>query len=250
MENTLAKNETAGSMAAANSIDTMFGGPGYQIPVDAPLPQIQIMRESAQFEMPDGQFAREFTGHILHWHNANQYYSAAFGEGSSPIPDCFSSNGRIPDGGQFPQSPACKVCPMNQFGSAADKIGKACANTIRLYVLVDGEVLPCLIKAPPTSLGKKESLLRWLTTAANIAAKAGMGTKYQPIQVKFSLRKKQFDSGMTVSVIEIQTLRVLDRDKDATKLNQLAALYQEFMNSYFGRIQAEIAGEKSPVIDN
>jgi hypothetical protein len=243
MKKEIVKNQNTTALAADNPVDKMFGGPGYQIPVDAPLPAIKILRESAQFEMPDGQFAREFTGHILHWHNANQYYSTAFGESENPLPDCFASDGRKPDGGQFMQAGPCKGCPLNQFGSAQDKIAKACQNTIRMYVLVDGEVIPCMVKAPPSSLGKKDSLMKWLTTAANIAAKAGMGTKYQPIQVKFSLRKKDFNSGTSASVIEIQTLRVLDMVKDADKLKQLCSLYNEFMNSYIGRIQTDIAGE-------
>jgi len=247
--NAIVKNQNPTALAAANPIDEMFGGPGYQIPVDAPLPAIKILRESTQYEMPDGQFAREFTGHILHWHNANQYYSTAFGEGENPLPDCFSSDGRNPDGGQFMQAGPCKTCQLNQFKSAEDKIAKACQNTIRMYVLVDGEVIPCLVKAPPSSLGKKDSLMKWLTTAANIAAKAGMGTKYQPIQVKFSLRKKDFNSGTSASVIEIQTLRVLDMEKDADKLRQLCSLYREFMESYIGQIQNDIAGEKKATTD-
>jgi hypothetical protein len=24
--------------------------------------------------MPDGRYEKEFTGHVLHWHNVNQYY--------------------------------------------------------------------------------------------------------------------------------------------------------------------------------
>jgi hypothetical protein len=247
MKKAIVKNQNPTALATVNPIDEMFGGPGYQIPVDAPLPAIKILRESAQYEMPDGQYSKEFTGHILHWHNANQYYSTPYGEGesryASGLPDCFSSDGRNPDGGQFMQTGPCKTCQLNQFKSAEDKVAKACQNTIRMYVLVDGEVIPCLVKAPPSSLGKKDSLMKWLTTAANIAAKAGMGTKYQPIQVKFSLRKKDFNSGTSASVIEIQTLRVLDKDKDADKLKQLCSLYNEFMSSYLGRIQTDIANE-------
>lgn len=238
------------AITAASQIDDLFGGPGYQIPVDAPLPAIKILRESAQFEMPDGRFVRDFTGHILHWHNANQYYATAFGEGENPLPDCFSSDGIRPDGGQFMQAGPCRMCQMNQFGTAEDKVAKACQNTIRMYVLIDGEVIPCLVKAPPSSLGKKDSLMRWLTTAANTAARAGMGTKYQPIQVRFSLRKKEFNSGMTASVIEIQTVRVLDKTADTVKLERLAALYREFMNSYFGRIRQEIAAEGGQQTDS
>ena len=44
----------------------MFGGGSVQLPVDAALPVISILRESAQFEMPDGRYEKEFTGHVLH----------------------------------------------------------------------------------------------------------------------------------------------------------------------------------------
>ena len=236
-----------------NPIDTtekmnrMFGG-GVQIPVDAPLPTISILRESAQFEMPDGRYEKEFTGHILHWHNANQYYSAAFGEGDSPVPDCCSSDGIMPDGGQFPQDGPCRECSENKFGSATDGVGKACQNTIRLYIVADGEVIPSVLKAPPSSLGKKDSLLRWLTCAANTAARAGMGTNYQPIQVKFSLRKKEFASGMTASVVQVETVRVLDVAGEARKLTELSNLYHDFMANYLGRIKADMAQEGTKAV--
>lgn len=231
--------------AGRHEVDEMFGGGPVQLPVDAPLPQIAILRESAQFEMPDGQFVKEFCGHILYWHNANQYYAAAYGEAENPLPDCFSPDGIAPEGGQFKQDGPCRTCPLNKFGSAADGVAKACQNTIRMYVLVEGEVIPCLLKAPPSSLGRKDSLMRWLTSAPNIAAKAGMGTKYQPILAKFALRKKEFSSGMTASVIEIQTVRTLEREKDAGKLKQLAALYNEFMAHYIGRVKDDIGREKN-----
>ncbi|MBE0534532.1 MAG: hypothetical protein IH624_02605 [Phycisphaerae bacterium] len=233
-----------GTLAAAGEVDAMFGGGPVQIPVDAPLPQISIMRESAQFEMPDGQYAREFAGHILFWHNANQYYTSEYGEGSSVVPDCASSDGIRPDGGEFVQADSCRACGMNRFGSAPDGTAKACQNTIRLYVLVDGEVIPCLLKAPPSSLGRKDSLMRWLTSAPNIASRAGMGTKYQPIHVRFSLRKKDFASGMSASVIELETLRVLAMSEDAAKLAALSALYKELMESYMGRLCKDVATEK------
>jgi hypothetical protein len=229
------------------SIDRMFGG-GVQIPVDAPLPTISILRESAQFEMPDGRYEKEFTGHILHWHNANQYYSAAFGEGESPVPDCCSSDGIKPDGGQFARDEPCRDCSMNRFGSAKDGYGKACQNTIRLYIVADGEVIPSVLKAPPSSLGKKDALMRWLTCAANTAARAGMGTNYQPIQVKFSLRKKEFASGMTASIVLVETVRVLDIETDAAKLQQLSDLYHDFMANYLGRIKADMAAEGTKAV--
>ena len=87
-----------GNIVNAGDAARMFGDGSVQLPVDAPLPQITIMRESAQFEMPDGAYCKDFTGHILHWHNANTYFSAAYGEGEASAPDCFSSDGLAPDG--------------------------------------------------------------------------------------------------------------------------------------------------------
>lgn len=232
---------------AAKQITDMFGGDtGIQIPVDAPLPQIKILRETPQFEMPDGTTVKSFTGNILHWHNANQYYAVEFGDGESGPPACASSNGIAPDGGTDPFARPCRTCPKNQYGSD-DKggRGKACQNTIRLYVLVDGEILPCVIKAPPSSLSAKDSLVRWLTNAPNIAAKAGVGTKYQPIVVKFSLHTKTFDQ-YSASCIDIETVRVLDpKDKlgDFAKLNGLARMYQDFMANYLGRIKHDVGAE-------
>ena len=231
-----------GNMEAKETMNRMFGG-GVQIPVDAPLPVITIMRESAQFEMPDGRYEKTFTGHILHWHNANQYYKNPYGEGDSHAPDCCSSDGLKPDGGQFPQDGLCCDCDMNRWGSGKDGYGKACQNTIRLYVLTDGEVIPSILKAPPSSLGPKDALMRWLTSAPNTAARAGAGTNYQPIQVKFSLRKKEFASGLTASIVQVETVRVIDIAADAEKLQQLGGLYGDFMANYMGRVKADVAQE-------
>jgi len=230
--------------AAADEVNEMFGGSRAQIPIDAPLPQIKILRESPQYEMPDGQLIKEFTGHIIHWHNANQYYKEKFGEGSE-VPTCASSDGIKPDGGIEPLAEPCRTCPLNEYGSVEEGTGKACQNTIRLYVLLDGEVIPCSLKAPPSSLGKKESLMRWLTSAPNVAAKHGCGVKYQPIKVKFSLHRKNFQSGMSASVIDLETIRVLDpQDQgDMTELKKLAVLHKDFITNYVGRIQTDVATE-------
>jgi hypothetical protein len=242
----ITKSHVPTAVATKNDIAKIFGNQPVQLPVDAPLPLVRIMRESAQFEMPDGSFQKELTGNIIYYTNCNAYYSAAFGEGESPVPDCCSSNGITPDGGTNPQQGPCRACPLNQFGSARDAKAKACSNTIRLYMLLDGDVLPTLIKAPPTSLGKKESLMRWLTSAPNIAAKAGAGTAYQPIKVRLSLHKKAFDSGFSASVIHIETIRVLTMDTiaDMAEVHTLASLMRQFKETYLGRIASDIAAEK------
>jgi hypothetical protein len=245
--NEITKSQGPGTLAIKNDIAEMFGQSAVQLPIDAPLPQARIMRESPQFEMPDGSFQKELTGHIIYYTNANQYYSAAFGEGENPVPDCYSSNGIEPDGGTSPQPGPCRECPFNQFGSAKDARAKACANTIRLYMLLDGDVLPTLVKAPPSSLGKKEGLMRWLTSAPNIASKAGVGTAYQPIKVRCKLVRKDFDSGFSASVLQLETVKVLSPavPADMDEIHKLAGLTRQFKETYLGRIAADIAAEKN-----
>lgn len=235
----LAKKQETTELSTAN-FTAMFGNQ-VQIPIDAPLPQIKVLRESPMFELPDGSTTKSITGHIIYWHNANQYWSKKFGEGEA-TPDCASSNGRQPDGGTQPQSCLCKDCEFNQYGSGKDGNGKACQNTIRLYFLQDGDVIPSIIKAAPASLGKKESLMKWLTNAANVASKStnGATTAYQPIKVQLSLHKKNFESGFDASVIDIQTLGFVD---DNATLNKLGKLFKEFTANYLGRIAEDVATE-------
>ena len=257
MTTQIAKRDES-QLAVAKEVTEMFGGDtGIQIPIDAPLPQVKILRETPQFELPAGETVKTVEGHILFWHNANQYYDAPFGDGDgNSAPTCASSDGIRPNGGESPLPGPCATCELNQFGSAPAKDGeesraKACQNTIRMYLLLDGDVLPCVLKAPPSSLGKKDSLMRWLTNAPNIASKAGIGTKYQPIRVRFSLHKKDFSSGMSASILDLETVRVLDPndDNDRGPLIQLSKLYKSFMDRYLGRIAQDVAAEKQETTD-
>ena len=229
--------------ALAAPMDEMFGGK-VQMPVDATLPIIKILRESPMFELPGGEVVKDITGHILYWHNANQYYNTAFGEDQGP-PTCTSSDGVMPDGGEQKQAQACRGCSMNQYKSAGDGKGKACQNQIRMYLLLDGEVIPCQLRAAPSSLGRKDSLMTFLVSAANIASKAGIGTNYQPIKVKLSLHKKDFVSGFSASVIDVAPVRVLTMAvaEDAAHVKKLAALYRDFMANYMSKIKDNLAGE-------
>ena len=141
----------------------------------------------------------------------------------------------------------CSTCPNNQYGSAAEGAGKACSNNLWMYVLLDGEVLPSVIKASPASKGKKGRLITWLTLAPNIAAKAGLGIKYQLIKVKFCLHKKSFSSGMNASVIDLTTVRPLDLSDpiDEAEYQKIASIWQGLKDSYFGRIKESVAGNLS-----
>ena len=202
------------------------------------MPCINIARETAQFELPDGSFVPSFVAHILHYHPCNVYYAQPYGVGEPTSPDCYSSNGDKPDSSN-PIADHCEFCPKNEYGSAIKGGGKACTNQMWFYLLIDGEVLPCVLKAPPSSLGQKGSLMTWLTAAPNVASKAGSGVCYQVVKVEFSLEKKKFSSGTSASVIHLSTVSVLDREnnEDAAQINVLTALYRSLKKTQLLHIQ-------------
>lgn len=76
-------------------------------------------------------------------------------------PDCQSRGGRV--GRVFKESTApdsilnviggeCKDCPMNQWESAKKGRGKACTEKLDCLMLIEGQLLPVLIKINTTSL--------------------------------------------------------------------------------------------------
>jgi len=222
------------------AIAEVFGGVDtYQFPTDAPLPRALILRESSQFEMPGGELTKSFDGHVVYWHEANTYWSQAFGEGGGSFPDCCSSNGAFPDGGDNRQDDNCSQCGWNQYGTAFDGgRGKRCQNMILLYVVRDADRLPFVLKAPASSLGKRESLIPWLTNAVN----EGYAGKYQTIRVRFSLYKKEFDR-YPASILKLETVRVLNPSEaaDKTQLDRLAKLFGEVQRYYRQRGAADVA---------
>ena len=127
---------------------------------------------------------------------------------------------------------------MNEYGSAKNGSSKACQNTIRMYVLIDGEVVPCLLKAPPSSLGKKESLMGFLTNLPNITTKNGCA--YQQLRIRFSLYKKEFGSGMSASLIKMELADIVT---DEAAVGQLAQTTKRFREAYLGKVADHMANE-------
>lgn len=83
-------------------------------------------------------------------------------EGSHDAPECFSTNGLMPDpSAKEKQAASCKVCPANVWGSRiteAGKPGKLCRDSRRLAVVpansIKNEALggPMLLRVPAASL--------------------------------------------------------------------------------------------------
>jgi hypothetical protein len=245
MSNELSKTHQNNALAQASEINELFGIDAIQMPLNAPLPIAKIVREKPVFELPDGSLVKELIGNILFYTNANVFYAAKYGEGESVLPDCFSSNGIAPDGGEHKLPGPCAACPNNKFGSNEDGTGKACANTLRMYILLQGDILPTLLSAPPSSMGKKDSLIKWLISAPNTAAKACGSPAYQLIRVKLSLVTKRFESGFDASILQLETLNVLDMKvpEQMAEIKRLGSLTKQFKALYVNRIAQDMASE-------
>lgn len=238
-------------LAKSQEVGDLFGNekPTH---IDVAPPMIKILREAVMFEMPNGQKVEEFTGHILYYHYANQYYATAFEDRKpedSLFPTCLSTDGirscESDEESYDRQSVTCSECAMNQYGSdPKGGKGKACQNTIRLAILLDDTVVPCLLKAPPSSLNKKDSLKSWLVNAPNESMAAGCGDAYQVINVKFSLVEKNFDT-TTAAALVLETVKTLNKDDkdDMASILNLVDVSKAFKTSYLGSVEVHMANE-------
>lgn len=85
-------------------------------------------------------------------------------EGMHDAPDCFSTNGVIPDpGAKNKQATACKLCPKNAWGSRINENGKAakaCRDARRIAVVPATDIAnepfdgPMLLRIPAASLSE------------------------------------------------------------------------------------------------
>lgn len=189
------------------------------------MSRIEIMRESPFFRLPTGQLTDTFRAHVIYLHEAKQYWPDVFGQGEQR-PRCASTNGRRPDAGIHPFTyPSCHDCPHNEFGSGKEGRGKACQDSILLYLRTDYDSRPVILKAPPSSLGGKADLKQFTPRAYSALARtpwgralpheSGLLRAYQLAAVNFGLETRRFDSGTTASVLTMQIADVLDpREKE------------------------------------
>ena len=127
-------------------------------------------------------------GVIVYHHCTNAYWANSF-DGKNEQPDCASmdgKNGIDRDSGELRQ---CESCPLNQFGSAPD--GKAKPSKQyehRIYLLREGEVLPCCCPAADQPESFKDYL------AKRIVLK---GKRAWQVLTQITLKKEQNSGGIT-----------------------------------------------------
>ena len=89
---------------------------------------------------------KELTGIILGYTTPRAYWDTPDPVEGTP-PTCFSCNSVVSEDGKV-----CAHCPFNDYGSKDSETGaKACKESVLLFLLRPGNVLPLLIRVPVTS---------------------------------------------------------------------------------------------------
>jgi len=140
-------------MEVTPALMTELFGPAEPIEgVELQLAPITIAHQNQAFQIDD-EMTKTFDGQILDIINVNAWWSESFDEtGGGTPPECFSMDGIKPSPGcENQQHPVCRSCPQNQFGSDGAR-GKSCKNMKRVHVMLKGDMLPCRLTVPPTSI--------------------------------------------------------------------------------------------------
>lgn len=173
------------------------------------------------------------------------FYVNPYAEGQRKPPDCWSSDGKIPDAAvPDPVSEICLTCPKNAFGSAitpSGKKAKACQDRRRIVITpaVDLENEskggPIMLSIPPGSLKNSQAYGDWLDE--NNLAYYGCVTQLS------------FDQNVSHPKIEFTYLRPLDDDDVRTVLSLRGSEgVNRILNSTFNPTSPEnvVANEPEP----
>lgn len=148
---------------------------------------------------PDNpDLAKEIVGVIVAKQPRNAYWANPFGQSEDVHPDCYAPDGKQGVDKVTGECIDCATCPRNQF--KADGSGKECKNTMDLYILRDGEMLPIRIAVPPTSLGNLRDYM--------IKRVVARGKKSYTVKTKLTLAKAT--SRQNIPYAQIQFAKVAD----------------------------------------
>ena len=144
-----------------------------------------------------------FQGVIASFYNCNAFFPNP--EPGKEPPACSSEDGISGFDILTNEVKDCASCPNNQWGSKngakGSKRAKACKNMRRLYVLVEGSVVPIILTLPPTSINGWE-----------VYKSAVLGVqKYSPKDVvtEFTLGTAANEVGTKYSVVQFKAVGVI-----------------------------------------
>lgn len=136
---------------------------------------------------------KTLSGIIVAWKNVRAYYATSYEESPNSPPTCASDDAVTGTGFPYhkgsdapegdPITLPCAQCPNSQWGSTdkGDSNAQACQQQRLLFLLTEGDMLPIIVKLPPTSIkGCADYFLR-LTRA---------GKPFFAVQTSITLEKQ------------------------------------------------------------
>lgn len=140
------------------------------------------------------------SGIIVAWKNVRAYYATSFDDAPNSPPTCSSDDAVTGHGFPFhkgadepdgePITLKCAACPNAQWGSSDKGNGQACGQNRLLFMLTPGDMLPIIVKLPPTSLKAASSYFLGLTRK---------GKPFYAVQTSITLEKTKNDANVPYS---------------------------------------------------
>lgn len=171
---------------------------------------------------------KELRGVILMSQSGRAYFPEEYSGKKNP-PECVSLdslNGHGKPGG------LCIQCPFNQYESAAKGKGKACKETRTVLILLEGDLLPTIVRVPPSSLKPWRSYIMRLSKS---------GVRFQHVVTSLSLTKSKSSDGIDYSEIVFASAGVLPTEQRAMIDDYIARF-----GSAFAKAHAESVADSAP----
>ena len=154
---------------------------------------------------------KELTGIILDYTTPRAYWDTPDPVEGTP-PTCLSHNSLVSEDGK-----PCAHCPFNDYGSKDGETGaKACKESVLLFLLRPGNVLPLLVRVPVTSKGL------FLKYAARLTSTL---TPLNGVVTRITLQKATSRGGKPYALFHFEAVSALGPEEAA----QAKAFARQFM---------------------
>lgn len=182
---------------------------------------------STVFEVPGlsgNEAAKELEGIILDYTTPRAYWDTPDPvEGTPPV--CMSQNSIISEDGK-----ACAHCPYNDFGSKdGESNAKACKESVLLFLLRPGSIIPLLVRVPVTS---KPRFLKYSTRLLSTL------TPISSVVTKITLEKATSKQGKPYALFNFEAVGTLTPE-EAARAREFGSQFMEIVNA--ARLVPELA---------
>ena len=174
---------------------------------------------STVFEVPGlsgNEAAKELEGISLDYTTPRAYWDTPDPvEGTPPV--CMSQNSIISEDGK-----ACAHCPYNDFGSKdGESNAKACKESVLLFLLRTGSIIPLLVRIPVTS---KPRFLKYSTRLLSTL------TPISSVVTKITLEKATSKQGKPYALFNFEAVGTLSPE-EAAKAREFGSQFMEIVNA-------------------